>query len=96
MEFKIRLPGSTANLGPGYDVLGLALGIYNYLTVRSGISDEHRVTSSGKGSDELATDHTNLLFTSATALAERVGQPLPPIEAEMEINVPLARGPASS
>ena len=96
MEFKIRRPGSTANRGHGYDVLGLALGIYNYLTVRSGISDEHRVTSSGKGSDELATDHTNLLFTSATTVSERVGRPLPPIEAEMEINVPLARGLGSS
>ena len=96
MDFKVRLPGSTANLGPGYDVLGLALSIYNYVTVRSDVGDEHRVTSSGTGSDELATDCTNLLFTSATTLAERVGKPLPPIEAEMEINVPLARGLGSS
>lgn len=94
-EFSIRLPGSTANLGPGYDVLGLALGIYNHAAVRAS-EDHHSVIVTGTGCDELPVDGTNLFFASAETLAERVDAKLPPLHVEMTVNVPLARGLGSS
>ena len=96
MAFTIRLPGSTANLGPGYDVLGLALGIHNRVTVRESESGRHVARNSGNGTEELPTDGTNLFFQAAETLADRVGKTLPPIEAESTIDVPLARGLGSS
>lgn len=96
MKFSIRLPGSTANLGPGYDVLGLALGIYNHVTVVSGDAEGHGLRIQGPGSRELPTDGTNLFFTSAAKVADRLGRSLPSIQANMTINVPLARGLGSS
>lgn len=96
MEFSIRLPGSTANLGPGYDVLGLALGIHNHVTVRVGTNGGHRLTCTGAGTDELPTDGTNLFFTSAEYCAKKIGKALPPLEASMDVGVPLARGLGSS
>lgn len=95
MAFTIRLPGSTANLGPGYDVLGLALGIYNRVTVDTG-AEVHRIRTEGPGCDELPTDGTNLFFTAAETTAQRIGRDLPPLEATMQVEVPLARGLGSS
>ena len=96
MVFTVRLPGSTANLGPGYDVLGLALGIYNRVTVRVGETDSNRIASKGQGSEELPTNGTNLFFRAAKALARRADRDLPAIDAEMEVSVPLSRGLGSS
>jgi homoserine kinase len=96
MEFRIRLPGSTSNLGPGYDVLGLALGIYNHITVSVGQGEGLRVQTKGPGCEELPTDGTNLFFTSASVVADRLGVLLPAIGAVAEVNVPLARGLGSS
>ncbi|MEE2754063.1 MAG: homoserine kinase [Candidatus Latescibacterota bacterium] len=96
MEFQIRLPGSTANLGPGYDVLGLALGIYNHIAVCVGEGESLRVQTTGPGCEELPSDGTNLFFTSALVVADRLGKPLPAIEAQARVNVPLARGLGSS
>jgi len=96
MAFSIRLPGSTANLGPGYDVLGLALGIHNHVTVSDAAVDAHTITVRGLGARELPTDGSNLFFTSAETCASHIGKRLPPIDAQMEVNVPLARGLGSS
>ncbi len=96
MEFLIRLPASTANLGPGYDVLGLALGMYNHVRVGPSNAEDHHIRVRGSGCEELPPDASNLFFTSATTLADRLGRTLAPIQADMEINVPLARGLGSS
>jgi homoserine kinase len=96
MGFSLRLPGSTANLGPGYDVLGLALGIHNRVRVNAHDGADHQMTITGPGTEELPTDGTNLFFTSAETLAERLGKVLPKIQATMEVDVPLARGLGSS
>ena len=96
MEFSIRLPASTANLGPGYDVLGLALGMYNHVRVAPRDAEDHRIRVRGPGCQELPTDASNLFFTSAVTLADRLGRTLSPIQADMQINVPLARGLGSS
>lgn len=96
MEFRLRLPGSSSNLGPGYDVLGLALTICNRLTVRTLPGSSVRIAVRGMGKGVLPEDETNLFYRSAVAASERAGKPLPGLEVEMTNTIPLARGLGSS
>ncbi len=46
MSVRVRVPASSANLGPGFDALGIALNIYNYVTLEeSGGHDPQRTES---------------------------------------------------
>ncbi len=85
---KVRVPASSANLGPGYDTLGLALSLY--LTVEVHESDRLRVECSGAGS-EVAIDEKHL----GVAVAKSV---LGHQEISMTIasEIPLGRGLGSS
>ena len=96
MSFTLRIPGSTSNLGPGFDTLGLALGIYNRVTVipRDDPGVELRV--SGEGEGELPEDESNLFYRAALATADHIGTRLPGLEIEMHNEVPLTRGLGSS
>ncbi len=92
----MRVPGSTSNLGPGFDALGMALTIYNHLTVRTTSGTGIRIAVQGMGADLLPGDETNLFFQAAAATAERAGKALPGLEVEMVNHIPLARGLGSS
>ena len=72
----VRVPATTANLGPGFDCLGLALDIWNevqFTPVEKGYS----VEIEGEGSKELAHDRNNLIFQAAEKLFEVEGIPFP-------------------
>lgn len=60
ISVKIRVPASSANLGPGYDCLGLALGIFDEVTVTTG-GDGVQVTATGEGSAGVPRDETHLV-----------------------------------
>lgn len=96
MSFGLKLPGSTSNLGPGFDVLGLALGIHNHVTVEAATSGPTRVTIEGEGQDQLPTDDSNLFVQAATETASTLGQDLPPLRVQARNEIPLARGLGSS
>ena len=61
----IKVPASSANIGPGFDCLALALDIWNTLTVSSG---ENTVSINGYGEDSLPQNQSNLVFKSFAAL----------------------------
>lgn len=96
MEFRIRLPGSTANLGPGYDALGMALSIYNYVAVKTRSQPGVSFSIEGEGTDILSADEENLFYHAAQFAAQRAGKTLPGIDIHMHNTVPLARGLGSS
>ncbi len=96
MTLTLRLPGSTSNLGPGFDVLGLALGIHNRATVSESKDGHTRVTVTGEGQASLPVDGTNLFVKAATRTAKEIGKSLPPLEVRTENTIPLARGLGSS
>ncbi len=96
MEIQLRLPGSTSNLGPGFDALGLALTVYNRLTVRTTSGVGVRIAVQGAGAGLLPEDTTNLFFRAAAETAGRAGKALPGLEVAMENRIPLARGLGSS
>jgi homoserine kinase len=65
--FTVRVPASSANLGPGFDSLGLALGIY--LTCRFRSSDRLSICVSGRDAQVISTGTDNLIWQTALAVA---------------------------
>ena len=90
----VRVPATTANLGPGFDCLGLALRLHN--TVGLELCDRFAVAVSGEGADTLARDERNLVLRSALHLARLCGKPVSGLRLRQENVIPLARGMGSS
>lgn len=107
-SFVIRTPCSSANIGPGFDVIGLALSIYLELHVtidRSKSSSEYplncRITyeGQGQGSPDVSLDpHCNLITRVALYVLRCHGQRAFPVETHVHVKnpIPLGRGLGSS
>lgn len=94
---KIRVPATTANLGPGFDSLGMAVAIYNTIEMERIDGDGLEIELSGSGSTEnIARNENNLLYRAAARVLELAGQPLRGLRIRMDIDAPLARGLGSS
>ena len=89
---KIRIPATSANLGAGFDALGLALSFYNYIEMEE--SDRVEISSA----DDIAvpTDESNLIYVSAKDLFEVCGKKLEGLKLRQTNNIPMARGLGSS
>lgn len=91
----VRVPASSANLGPGFDALGLALDIP--LECRFRVSGELRVTVSGRDQAYIPADESNLIWQTALNVARDFGKDgLPPIDLHIHNGIPLGRGLGSS
>lgn len=91
----VRVPATTANLGPGFDALGLALTLYNRLEVER-IPAGLEIALHGEGADRLPADETNLAYQAFRRVFDWHGAPVPPVRMTGEIQVPLSRGLGSS
>jgi len=94
MNITIRVPATSANLGPGFDSLGLALDLWNETVFILAV--EFSVLIKGEGSQRLSTGENNLIIRSAQKLAERVGKTLPPFHAHCTNHIPPGSGLGSS
>ena len=94
MHITIRVPATSANLGPGFDCLGLALDLWNETIVTLAI--EYSVQVKGEGMERLSPGENNLIIRSAQRLADRVGKRLPPFHIDCINQVPLSSGLGSS
>lgn len=91
---RVRVPATTANLGPGYDVLGLALKLYNTVEIEK--SDRLSIEIEGEGADSLPKDESNIVYQAAQEVFKTVnGKPLI-VNLKLINNIPLARGLGSS
>ena len=90
----VRIPASTANLGPGFDCLGLALEIHN--TVELSLAVETTVQITGEGQGHLPLGPNNLVLQAADRLAEQVESSVPGWHLRQHNDIPLARGLGSS
>ncbi|KAI8815836.1 ribosomal protein S5 domain 2-type protein [Fimicolochytrium jonesii] len=98
-EITIKVPASTSNLGPGFDVLGASLSLYLHLTATVLQSGEETVISySGNNAHTVPlTVAQNLITQTASYIAAATrGVPLPPLKLHIENHIPLARGLGSS
>lgn len=94
----VLTPATSANLGPGFDSLGLALQLYNrFEVVEHGDDPLHpSITVKGELGNELSTGPDNLFFRSFALLFEHLEVPLPSVRIHMTINVPPGCGLGSS
>jgi homoserine kinase len=90
----VRVPASSANLGPGFDALGLALGVY--LTCRFRPSDQLSIQAEGRDAAQISTKSDNLIWQTALSVARDHGMKLPPIELIIQNDIPLGKGMGSS
>jgi hypothetical protein len=74
--WTLRVPASSANLGPGFDAIGLALGVY--LTCRFRRSERLEIRVEGRDAEQVPTTEENLIWQSALAVARDVGVEIHP------------------
>ncbi len=90
---KLRVPGSTANLGSGFDVVGLALQMYLNVEAIPG-GNGLRIEVTGVHADEIPRDRTNLIYRN---IVEYAGPDMPKgIQLRISNRIPLTRGFGSS
>lgn len=89
---RIKIPASTANLGSGFDSLGIALGLYNYIEMEPA---EGCFISSADGS-AVPFGEDNLIYLSAKKVFEKSGEKFTGLKIIEENNIPFARGLGSS
>jgi len=94
MKIIIKVPATSANLGPGFDALGLALDLWNETVITP--AKDFGVTVKGEGADRVSAGKNNLIVRAAQKLAERAGESLPPFHAECMNKIPLSSGMGSS
>lgn len=92
--FTVEVPATSANLGPGFDTLGVALELVN--TVRVEAAGKWEMVVEGEGADRLTLGDRNLLYRAMTTGARRWGFEVPPARLICRNAVPLSRGLGSS
>ena len=95
-QVTVRVPATTANLGPAFDCMGMALRIHNEIQVRLEGGSEPTVHISGQGEDFLPRDESNLVYRAYSRLLDETGTSLPPPIIECRNEIPLERGLGSS
>ncbi len=91
---KVRVPASCANLGPGFDTLGVALEIY--LECQFQPAAELKITARGRDAAIIPLDASNLIWQTALKVAESEGLRLPPAAIEISNDIPVGKGLGSS
>ncbi len=94
MKLIIKVPATSANLGPGFDALGLALDLWNITTITP--ANHFSVQVIGEGEGRVASGKNNLIVRAAQRLAERAGKSMPRFHAECVNQIPLSSGMGSS
>lgn len=96
VSVRVRVPATSANLGPGFDSLGLALGLHDEATITLRTEGPVVVDIEGLGADSLPRDERHLLLSSLRTAAQRFGLQLNGIEIRARNAIPQGRGLGSS
>lgn len=92
---RVQVPATTANLGPGFDCLGMALKLYNTVELSVTPSGLH-IEVEGEGKDDIPGDENNTVYKAAQVVFKLVGYRPPGISIKLVNNIPVARGLGSS
>lgn len=91
---SVEVPATSANLGPGFDCLGVALGLRDTLT--ASIAETTSVVIEGEGAGALATDERHLVVRAMRTAWEHLGLEAPGVALECNNRIPQSRGLGSS
>jgi homoserine kinase len=89
---KIQIPATSANLGAGFDALGLALNFYNYVN----IEESDSINIKALDNTPVPTDESNLIYSTAKTLYDICGRSFKGLTIEQTNNIPMTRGLGSS
>ena len=92
---KVRVPATIANLGPGFDALGIAIKVHLELDIEPR-RDSMELTIEGEGADQLPKDETNLVVRAMNAFFDHIGRQPPGYSLHIKNPIPLASGLGSS
>jgi homoserine kinase len=93
---SVKVPATSANLGPGFDTLGMALSFYDELQVEAVAGNEITVEVHGEGAGEVPIDGSNLVAKTIAYVFDRYKQPLPGLKLIAHNVIPHGRGMGSS
>ncbi len=93
-SITVTVPATTANLGPGFDCLGIALSLWN--TIKVGFSLSPKIIIHGEGETSLPTDSNNLMYKAAEQILNEAGIKGQSLSLEAWLEIPLSRGLGSS
>ena len=91
---RLRLPATSANLGPGFDAAAVALDFY--LEIEAESAADFSITATGRDWERCARLENNLILDAYRALLEANGQPVTPLALHMNNGIPLGMGCGSS
>ena len=92
----VRVPATSANLGPGFDTLGLALSVYDQLLVTALPPGEIDIEVTGAGADDVPRDASHLVVRAMAYVYEAVGRRMPGVRLRADNVIPHGRGLGSS
>lgn len=105
MKISVKVPATTANLGPGFDCLGMALPLYNTITIEEtvlpGTGIEINVLNDNTTSDDLLFEHipmdeNSIIYKAVELLYNSIGQSPSELKITVQSQIPIARGLGSS
>lgn len=94
-KVSLRVPATTANIGPAYDTLGMTLSIFMELTVE--LAETFSMTVTGEGQEYISTGEDNMVVqTCRIAFEEYAHKSMPPLKFTMHNSIPYKCGCGSS
>ena len=93
---KVRVPATSANIGPGFDSMGVALTLYNYVSVQETDKEGLLIEILDESSAFLPKDENNLIYRAMQRVFERAGYKPKGLHIVLENNIPVTRGLGSS
>lgn len=105
MKVSVKVPATSANLGPGFDCLGIALPIYNTVTIDEtvlpGTGVEINILSQDENFDDLIIDHiptdeNSIVYKAVELLYNSIGQTPSELKINIQTQIPVTRGLGSS
>lgn len=94
VPLRLRLPATSANLGPGFDAAAVALDLF--LEIRAAEADEFSIVASGRDAERCARLENNLILENYKRLVVAHGRPVTPLAIRMANGIPLGMGCGSS
>ncbi len=93
---KLRLPATSANLGPGFDALGLAMALYLEIEAEVSATGGFCIDATGRNASACSVIEHNLIFTTYVDVLANAGKLSPRLHLKMNNGVPLGMGLGSS
>jgi len=91
---KIKVPATTANMGSGFDCIGIALDLHNELTVHE--ADAFSIEAAGSESTAVPVTKDNMIYNTIEQFYAQIGKTVPTLRLSQTDNIPMARGLGSS